>query len=333
MQNTFTLHLNFVPLEGKPYPYIFTINDDDGMDAFLTQRQHLRDKIITLLSEFKAVFIIDTNNENYFKITVQQSYKNKLDFLVMAASLQKEITFHPIKLTSQLIRDETFVEATQVVMNQLEHHPVRHAHIFFNDELKIYFAYYTDHLITIPVHKYNVTHVTSAGYVFDDNYTTVTTYGLSGDIDEVYNVIDNIMTMHEKFDTLTRIPMIDQDLTEQRKSELDEDIYLKQNLLYKFEKGDEHAIRVLEHSVLHHRKPYVLIHEPPLVYVYIGDTVVDFVESMKGLKENAFYAVSQVYVRDVSGLKVEGFGLMAEHPLPESTLNVILHGLISGTSF
>lgn len=122
-------------------------------------------------------------------------------------------------------------------------------------------------------------------------------------------VVNKVSTIINTMDNIFNPKSVNQDLTESGKSDLDEDVLLNVNQLYRFKQTDTHALRVFEHSVLQRRLPYALIRyetsEVADIYVYIGKTIPKI---MKTLRDETKYDFSTVFVTDTTGSQhVQGY--------------------------
>ena len=329
--NTFTLHLEFKPLNGNPYPYKVTY-EDASMDTFLTKRQAIRDSMVEILVNLKAIFIIEQNDDTTLKIIVKESTGSKKDFLTLVAMLQSESVKHPIKLTSRLYRNEDFSKVGLDIAKYTRVYPVTYTHVFMHPDTKTYYVYYTDNAIPVS------TSLLGSGVVLTTKLTdgVTSTYTVESE-EAIYKVIDYITTVENENRILENTPYVTQDLTEQRLSELSEDILLKENLLYKFNETDPHALRVVEHSILRLEKPYIMVRDihddTETVYVYIGDSVVFVVDTYhRTIKDERIFTITPIYQSDASGLLVQGYGFASTGIANSGHIEALLRLIVASTN-
>lgn len=328
--NTFTLHLEFKPLNGNPYPYKVTY-EDANMNTFLAKRQAIRDSMVEILVNLKAIFIIEQNDDTTLKIIVKESTSNSKDFLTLVAMLQSESVKHPIKLTSRLYRDEDLQTVGLDIAKYTSVYPVTYTHVFTHMASRTYYVYYTDNAVPVPTASLDVNDVLTSQMT--DGITI--TYSVNTE-ESIYKAMEYVTSIENANRTLENIPYITQDLTEQRLSELSEDILLKENLLYKFNETDPHALRVVEHSILRLEKPYIMVRDihdkTDTVYVYIGDSVLSVVDTYKNVVRNErVLTVVPIYQSDAGGLLVQGYGFTSTDVTNSGHIEALLRLIVSAT--
>lgn len=253
-------------------------------------------------------------------------------FSLESANITKEFLAnarHIFMLRKEFKRVSSLYELQEHLSSIVKLQSTPYINVFVDDTVKdpVALIQYLETPITVPVERLGVRNVWSYTLSTEVLNSNVTHYDIDHkDFAKLMEWVSEIEELESKLEPAE----VTQGLDEDDNEDLIHDLLLEKDKLYHFGIGDEHALRVFEHSVLHHDLPFVLYEDTnnDYNYVYISEHV-DSAKLLKRLEKHNLInnlGHESVYIEDMTKLKHTGLALNLPTMDENECLNVeIIH--------
>lgn len=192
-----------------------------------------------------------------------------------------------------------------------------YVHVFRHRDLKAYpvVILYTNYLINVNPSQLHVD--TLKSYPVEEHFTSVTEYVVDTDTVQVRAKLERLL---ENLDVLHNPAKVSQGLDETDNEDLQDDLLLKTDLLYTYDKSNDHDNQVVKNSLTHWKHPFFIVMKGNKVWVYISSNVQSYdkrVEQINKLVQqdgdvNSSVSLTSVTVGTIGYDNVGGLGVNLE---------------------
>lgn len=312
MENNKTFQITVVGND----PYEHLVRVIEGNDSDITEYTK---ELINKVAEYNGnTKVVKSDSELFIQnndLTPKVLESLCSDFSLESVTVGSKVEVnhkHLFKLRKEFKRFKSLSELQSYLTVIAEQQLFTYTNVFIDDtaEEPLAVIQYLDTPVTVPVKRLGVRNVWSYTINTEINCVNVTHFDIDSDCNgELMKWLSEVEELEAKLEPSE----VTQGLDEGDNEDLIHDLLLETDKLYHFEVDNEHALRVFEHSVLHHRLPFVIYEDISngYNYVYISEDV-DAINLIKRLdSQNVIQAVGSesVYIEDSSNLKHTGVAL------------------------